>query len=216
MKEKFFTESKNLDQSSANENASDGAPNEHTDTGEGSVPYGGPDLNDGNGAEISEKSPHLKSLSESDRLDTERSSSTGPDKDKTNASSLAGGATGPRTVTRLPSKPRDNRHSSGPPANLLISGSYAKLAQKALPEADRIALGLAEGATYNDGVAMVLFGAAMKGNVPAARELREGIEGRANQRLKPVGAESFEVVVTWEQPPLSQMLPADSPDAPHE
>ena len=93
---------------------------------------------------------------------------------------------------------------------------YAELAQKALPKELRMELHLAEGATYGDALAMVLFDAAIKGSIPAAREIREAIEGKANQRPKPVGAEGFDVIVTYEQPLLSQMLPADSSDAPHE
>jgi hypothetical protein len=164
----------------ANENVSDGAPNKHTYTGEGSVPYGGPALSDENGAEISEKT-----------------------------------ATGPRTPTRLPRKPDANRNPSGPPKDLPISGSCADLAGKLLPETLRTELNLEDGATFGDALAAVLFAAAIKGNIRAAREIREAIEGRANQRSNRVAAEPIEVLVKYE-PPLSQMMPKESPDGPNE
>jgi hypothetical protein len=183
MKEKFSAESTNLDQPSASKN---GAPNEATDTAE---------------------------AYESEPLDIERSSAIGPDKDKTNLSSLT--ATGPRTPTRLPRKPGANRNPSGPPKDLPISGSCADLAGKLLPETLRTELNLEDGATFGDALAAVLFAAAIKGNIRAAREIREAIEGRANQRSNRVAAEPIEVLVKYE-PPLSQMMPKDSPDAPNE
>jgi hypothetical protein len=112
--------------------------------------------------------------------------------------------------------PGENRNPSGAPKNLPLSGLYAEFAGKVLPEERRIELGLAEGATFGDAVAAVLFAAAMKGSVAAARELREAVEGKANQRSSPVAAKGFEVLVTYEQPPLSKMMSADGPDEPHE
>jgi hypothetical protein len=213
MNEKFSAESTNLDQPSANKNASDGAPNQPTDIGEG--PDVGANLKNENSAEISEKTPHLESDCESESHDTERFSSTAPDKDNTNLSSLAGRATGPRTPTRLPSKPRDNSNPSGLSKTLPISGLYAELAQKVLPEELRIELDLEEGATFGDAVGAALFAAAIKGSVPAARELRESIEGKANQRPHRTAAERIQIIVTYESP-LSKMMPKDSGDTPNE
>jgi len=202
----------NPEQSSGNKDASDGAPNQPADIGKGPVPDVGANLNK-SGAEISEKTPHLKSHSESESLDIERSSAKGPDKDKTNLSSLT--ATGPRTPTRLPRKPGANRNPSGPPENLPISGLYAEFAQKFVREELRIELDLAKGATFGDAVAAVLFAAAIKGSIPAAREIREAVEGKSNQRSSRVAAEPIEVLVTYESP-LSQMMPKDSLDEPNE
>jgi len=117
---------------------------------------------------------------------------------------------------QFPRRPGENRNPSCAPNKLPISGLYAEFARKTLPDELRLELHLAEGANYGNALARGLFDAAIKGSIPAAREIREAIEGKANQRPKPVGAESFEVIVTYEQPPLSQMLPADSSDAPHE
>jgi hypothetical protein len=114
---------------------------------------------------------------------------------------------------QLPSKPAENRNSSGPRNTLPISGLYAKLAQVPLPEEVRIELHLEEGATFGDALAAALFAAAIKGSVPAAHELREAIEGRANQRPKEV-AGLIEVHVVYD-PPLSKMMPKES-DTPNE
>ena len=108
------------------------------------------------------------------------------------------------------------RHPSGPSSNLPISGLYAEFAQKTLPDELRIELHLAEGANYGDALAAVVFGAAIKGSIAATREIREAVEGKANQRSNPVDAKRFEVLVTYEQPPLSKMMSADGPDAPQE
>jgi hypothetical protein len=216
MKEKFSRESQNLNQSFANENVSDGGPNEPTDVGKGPTPDVGANLNNETGAEISEKTPHLKPRYESESLDAERSGSTAPDKDKTSLSSLAGRATGPSTPTRPPCKPGQNRNPSDTPKSLPISGLYAEFAQKPLPEELRTERNLEEGATFGDAVAAALFAAAIKGSVPAARELRESVEGKANQRRTAVAEEKFEVLVTYEKPPVLKMLPKGSPDAPHE
>ena len=70
---------------------------------------------------------------------------------------------------------------------------------------------MAEGATYGEALAMALFNAAIGGSVPAAHELRESVEGKANQRRNPVTEEKFEVVVSYE-PPLSRMLPEGTTD----
>ena len=112
----------------------------------------------------------------------------------------------------LQCRPDENTDGSGCPANLPISRSYLKQAQKAVPEELRVELHLAEGATYGEALAMALFNAAIGGSVPAAREVRESVEGKANQRRNPM-ARGYEVVVTYEkEPPLSQMLPAGTTD----
>ena len=76
-------------------------------------------------------------------------------------------------------------------------------------------LHLPEGVSFGDALAAGLFAAAAQGNVPAAREIREGIEGKATQRRNPEGPQKFELLVTYESP-LLKMVPKDSADAPHE
>ena len=113
-----------------------------------------------------------------------------------------------------PLGPDESRNPSGAPKNLPISGLYSEFALKALPEDLRIELDLAEGTTFGEALGACLFEAAIKGSVPAAREIREAVEGKANQRSNPVAAKGFEVLVRYEQPPLSKMMSADSPDVP--
>jgi hypothetical protein len=112
---------------------------------------------------------------------------------------------------QLPCRPDENTDASGCPANLPISRLYVELAQKAVPEELRVEHHLAEGATYGEALAMALFNAAIGGRVTAAHEIREGVEGKANQRRNPVTAEKFELVVAYE-PPLSRMLSEGTTD----
>jgi hypothetical protein len=106
---------------------------------------------------------------------------------------------------QLPCRSGQNTDASGFPEDLPISSLYAKFAQRAVPEEMRAEIHLANGTTYGEALTMALYNAAIKGSVPAAREIRESIEGKAGQRRSP-GARNFEVVVTYE-PPLSPMLP---------
>lgn len=117
MKEKPSTESKNLNKPSANRNVSDGAPNEPTDIGKGPVSYGGPELNGKNDAELPRETPLLESHFESHSLETERPDSIRLVKDKTNLSSPAGRATGPRT----PAGKKRSKH------NALKFGIFSKV-----------------------------------------------------------------------------------------
>jgi hypothetical protein len=205
----------NLDQPSPNNSVPDGGPNLSTDIVKEPTPDVQAKLNSENGGDMSDKTPHLKARHESESLDTERSSSTKPDKDRTSLSSLDGRATGPRTPTRPSRRPGENRNTSGPFENLPISSLYAELAQKPLPEELRIELKLEEGATFGDAVGAALFAAAIKGSVPAAHELRESVEGKANERRNPAAAGPITIHVEYE-PPLSKMMPKDSADKPND
>ena len=64
----------------------------------------------------------------------------------------------------------------------LSSNLYAELAERPAPEKLRRALGLAKGATFAEAQTVSLYIAASNGNVQAAREIREGIEGKASER----------------------------------
>ena len=116
---------------------------------------------------------------------------------------------------QLPHRPDENTNTSGSPENLPISSLYLGLARRALPEGLRTELHLAVGATYGDALAKVLFDTAISGDVPAAREIRESIEGKAPQRRNPDGPHKFEVIVSYESP-LVAMLPKDTPGSSHE
>jgi hypothetical protein len=88
-----------------------------------------------------------------------------------------------------------------------------RLHKRAVPEELKMELHLEDVTTYSEALAMVLFNSAIRGNVAAAREIRESIEGRANQRRIAVGGEKVEVLVTWEKSPLLEMLPKDNSDS---
>src|SRR5215472_4690328 len=104
---------------------------------------------------------------------------------------------------QLPCGPNENTNPSSSPTNLPISALYAEFAQRDVPEQLKMELDLPpDVVTYGQALAKVLFNAAIKGNVAAAREIRESIEGKANQRRNAVGGERVEVLVTWEKSPL--------------
>lgn len=81
-----------------------------------------------------------------------------------------------------PWKPGESGNLSGRPKRWPISDRYAELAEIALPEKERLKRGLPQGATFGDALAFDQFNAALKGRTEAAREIREGIEGKAAQR----------------------------------
>jgi hypothetical protein len=111
---------------------------------------------------------------------------------------------------QLPCGPGENTNPSCPPTNLPISALYERFAQRSVPEELRMKLNLPEGVSFGDALAAGLFAAAAQGNVPAAREIREGIEGKTSPRRNPEGADKFEIVVRYEDPPLLKMLPEGS------
>jgi hypothetical protein len=106
---------------------------------------------------------------------------------------------------QLPRRPDRNT-----PESLPISSQYLEFARRALPEELRLELHLEVGATYCVALARILFDDAMKGNVPAAREIRESIEGKAPKRRDLEGPRAIEIIVSYE-PPILAMLPKDTP-----
>jgi hypothetical protein len=76
-----------------------------------------------------------------------------------------------------------------------MSDRYHEFAEQPLEERARIALGLPKGATNADAVTIQQFRAGFKGNTPAAREIREAIEGKSTQRLEIVGEEGAAIKV---------------------
>jgi hypothetical protein len=85
---------------------------------------------------------------------------------------------------RPPWKPGESGNPSGRPKKRPISDLYAEFAERPVPEKLRRALGLAKGATFAEAQTVSIFIAACNGNVQAAREIREGIEGKTNERPK--------------------------------
>lgn len=88
-----------------------------------------------------------------------------------------------------PWKPGQSGNPGGRPKRRPISDAYEKVAGLKLPEDLRVKLGLPKGSLYRDAIAIQQIRAAIKGNSPAAKEIREAIEGKATQRVELVGGE---------------------------
>jgi hypothetical protein len=112
---------------------------------------------------------------------------------------------------RPPWKPGESGNPSGRPKKRPMSDAYGEYAERLLPEKFRLELSLEEGATFAEAVTQGLFLSAMKGNVPAARELREGSEGKADVRPKDAPGEvRFKVVYERTVRVKKQSEPEDS------
>ena len=110
---------------------------------------------------------------------------------------------------RPPWKPGESGNPSGRPKKRPLSDLYAEFAQRPVPEKLRRALGLAEGVTFAEAQTHSLFVAASSGNVRAAREIREAIEGRAGERSSdPERPQPVELRVVYDDP-----LPGKKPEA---
>jgi len=90
-------------------------------------------------------------------------------------------------------KPGHSGNPGGRPKKRPISDRYEACAEEPLPDDLRRIMKLRKGATWGDAVAISQYRAALKGKPDAAREIREGIEGKATQRL-----DSGEVVPLFE------------------
>jgi hypothetical protein len=72
---------------------------------------------------------------------------------------------------------------------LVLSDAYRKRAEQPIPRSLRgnlrkqYGVPLPAGATFADAIALALHIKGMSGDVPACRELREGVEGRAPQKV---------------------------------
>jgi hypothetical protein len=60
-----------------------------------------------------------------------------------------------------------------------ITAALMRVGESKLPERERKQLGLWPGATWFDAIAVGMFRATIRGDVAAAREIREAIEGKA-------------------------------------
>jgi hypothetical protein len=123
---------------------------------------------------------------------------------------------------RPPWKPGESGNPSGRPKKRPLSDLYAEFAERPVPEKLRRALGLAEGATFAEAQTLSLFLAASNGNIQAAREIREAIEGKAGPRPNPEHREVFELRMVYD-PPLENepeaspdTTPEDGPHTPQE
>ena len=114
---------------------------------------------------------------------------------------------------RPPWKPGESGNPSGRPKRRPISDSYAEFARRPLPEKLRRELGLEKGVTFAEAQTMSLFTAAAKGSVTAAREIREAIEGKANERWDPKVPENAIIKVVYE---TRKPKPESSPETTEE
>jgi hypothetical protein len=76
-----------------------------------------------------------------------------------------------------------------------LTAAFIRVGESKLPEHWRKKLGLWPGATWFDGVAAGMFRAAVGGDVAAARELREAIEGKAPLHVELTGKEGGPIAV---------------------
>jgi hypothetical protein len=97
---------------------------------------------------------------------------------------LPGGITGKGFM------PGESGNPGGRPSLKPITDRYRKIAAWPLPEKVRRRLGLPEGATYGDALALSVF---EESGPSAAREVREALEGKAKQRLEITGEDGAPV-----------------------
>jgi hypothetical protein len=92
-------------------------------------------------------------------------------------------------------KPGQSGNPGGRPKKRPISDRYAELAEVLIPEKDRIKHGLPKGATYGQMLAVAVFNAALAGEINAAREIREAVEGKTGQRQETSDPQELRVVI---------------------
>jgi uncharacterized protein DUF5681 len=112
---------------------------------------------------------------------------------------------------RPPWKPGESGNPSGRPKKRPLSSTYVEFAERRVPDKFRRSLGLPENATFADAITQALFLSAINGNVPAARELREATEGKADVRPKdPAGDTEIRFKVIYEQTPRIKRVDPDN------
>lgn len=109
---------------------------------------------------------------------------------------------------RPPWKPGESGNPNGRPKRRPISARYATFAEVPLPEKRCRELGLAPGSTYGDGVTKALYEMAMNGKRGAAREIREGIEGRTVERPEASGPGIATLHVVYDKAPTKRKVDA--------
>jgi uncharacterized protein DUF5681 len=113
---------------------------------------------------------------------------------------------------RPPWKPGESGNPSGRPKRRRLSDAYGELVERRAPEELRIRFGLWEGATFADVITKALIDSSINGNVPAARELREATEGKADVRPRePAEDVEIQFKVVYEQTPRIKRPDPDNP-----
>lgn len=105
----------------------------------------------------------------------------------------------PNTSGLRPFQP-GSKGGPGRPKKRPISEAYDSYLKTEVPEKVRVAMGLPKGAIWAEAIACAMAREAVKGNVVAAKEMREGTEGKAPIRIEGLVERKNEVVVTFEGP----------------
>jgi hypothetical protein len=120
---------------------------------------------------------------------------------------------------RPPWKPGESGSPRGRPRRRPLSDRYAAFAEMPLPEKRCSELGFAPGAPYGDAVAKTLYDSAINGKCAAAREIREGIEDRAAERLESAAPKIMNLHDVYDKAPAKRSehaeidsLPPTSPE----
>jgi hypothetical protein len=115
---------------------------------------------------------------------------------------------------RPPWKPGQSGNPSGRPRKRPISDRYAAFAEMPLSEKQCRELGFAPGTTYGDAVTKNLYDSAINGKCAAAREIREGIEGRAAERREATAPEIINLHVVCDKAPTKRREDAENDSSP--
>ena len=109
----------------------------------------------------------------------------------------------PASLENLKPFEKGNPGGPGRPRKRPVSEAYDDHVRELLPTEVRVAMKLKPGATWADAIAVGLARKAVAGDVGAAKEIREAVEGKATQRIELVSPEDrgFEVRVEYAAPP---------------
>lgn len=116
------------------------------------------------------------------------------------AGKLRGGITGKGFL------PGKSGNPSGRKPKRPLSFKYEQTLEMSIPESLRKRLNFPPGATYADTIAIAMAIAAIEGDTNAAREIREAVEGKADQRIKLTGSDGDAVKVKMDGSALVKAL----------
>jgi hypothetical protein len=114
-------------------------------------------------------------------------------------------------------RPGQSGNPAGRRPNRPLTQAYDEILRSPVPEAERKAMRLAPGVTWAQAIAQSKVRQACRhtGNsVPAAKEMRESVEGKSVQRIELSGERSVQVNVVFDDPPpAKRRKPLDAIDA---
>lgn len=116
----------------------------------------------------------------------------------------------PRSLANLVTwQPGPTGNPGGRPKKKPITDRYLRIVETELPDDVRGALGLPQGATFGDAIALAQARKAVQGETPAAKEMREAIEGRAATQEEMEGGKNRVINIIIDMPmPGMPMLSA--------